>query len=49
MLSIMQSDLIVYGDDLRSYLLRELSELINVPVDPPAKSLKQVRLWGWLA
>lgn len=46
-LSINQSDVIVYGDDLRSYLLRELADLINVSAEQPAKSAKNVRLWGW--
>lgn len=46
-LSISGSDIVVYGDDLRSYLQRELAALLNVPVEQPAKSAKQVRLWGW--
>lgn len=48
-LSIMQSDIIVYGDDLRGYLLAELADLLKEPSPPPtpAKSAKNVRLWGW--
>lgn len=46
-LSIMQSDVVLYGDDLRGYLLRELGDLLNEASNPPAKSLTQVRLWGW--
>lgn len=46
-LSIMQSDIVIYGDDLRGYLLAEFAELLNEPAQPPAKSAKNVRLWGW--
>lgn len=46
-LSVVQSDLIVYGDDLRGYLLAELADLLGEPVPPAAKSAKDVRLWGW--
>jgi hypothetical protein len=45
-LSVHQSDIIIYGDDLRNYLLQELGDLINEPVDPPTRSIKPVRLWG---
>ncbi|MFL5320419.1 MAG: hypothetical protein ACJ790_12235 [Myxococcaceae bacterium] len=52
-LSIYGGDVVVYGEDLRAYLLREFSELIKPEkpaVDQPrsVRQVSSVRLWGWL-
>jgi hypothetical protein len=43
-LSIHQSDIIVYGDDLRAYLLAEFSGLLGSPA--PATSRTELPFWG---
>ena len=47
-LSVYQSDIIVYGSDLRGYLLNELSELIDVPRTDAddARAAARIPFWG---
>lgn len=49
-LSVVQSDIIVYGRDLRAFLLAELSSLLGIPHDPTWFNgcVKDVPFWGEL-
>lgn len=47
-LSAYGGDVIVYGNDLRSWLLREFAPLINVKPPEITRSISEVRVWGWL-
>ena len=49
-LSVHQSDIIVYGVDLRAYLLTELGDLLGLSRfdDAPAVDLASVPFWGEL-
>jgi hypothetical protein len=50
-LSIMDIDMIVFGSDLRDYLLRELADLIGERVGPPRPDAgaKRIPFWGeWI-
>lgn len=44
-LSIMQSDLIIYGEDLRAYLLNELGAMIGVEREPVTRA-PELEFWG---
>ena len=46
MLSIVGTDVVVYGTDLREYLLRELHDVLGEPKSRLEPDLEPIPFWG---